>query len=104
LSEEGIEDDVHTFFTCISARFIGQVADLSSIIVSAACQQGSAANKEFALFWNEDYANIYRVATSFWSIWHNCNDQIWNDNARMPSQVGRVAFDNWNEWFVVHKM
>jgi hypothetical protein len=40
----------------------------------------------------------------FWSIWHNCNDKIWNDNARMPSQVKRVVFDHWNEWFVVHKM
>jgi hypothetical protein len=45
LSEEGIEDDVHTFFTCISAWFTGQVADLSSIMIYAACQQDSAANR-----------------------------------------------------------
>ncbi|MCH86979.1 hypothetical protein A2U01_0007843, partial [Trifolium medium] len=62
-----------------------QAAGLSSVMVSAACQQG-------------------RVATLFSSIWHNRNDKIWNDNARRPSQVGQAAFDHWNEWFVVHKM
>ncbi|KAK2423550.1 hypothetical protein QL285_033999 [Trifolium repens] len=71
---------------------------------STACQQGSAADRVFALCWNEDYATIGRVATLFWCIWHNRNDKIWNDNARLLSQVGRAAFDHWNEWFSVHKV
>ncbi|GAU24203.1 hypothetical protein TSUD_23400 [Trifolium subterraneum] len=68
---------------------------LSSVMVSAACQQGNAADKVFALCRNENYATIGRVAMLFWSIWHNQNDKIWNDNVRNPSQVGRAAFDHW---------
>jgi hypothetical protein len=68
-------------------------------MVSVACQQGSAAERVFVLYRNEDYATTSRVATLFWSIWHNRND-----NVRRPSQVCRVAFDHWNEWFVVHKL
>ncbi|MCI90446.1 hypothetical protein A2U01_0111738, partial [Trifolium medium] len=57
-----------------------------------ACQQGSVADRVFALCHNEDYAAIGRVATLFWSILHNQND-----NARMSSQVGQAAFDHWNK-------
>jgi hypothetical protein len=35
---------------------------------------------------------------------YGITDKIWNDNARMSSQVGRVAFDHWNERFIVHEM
>ncbi|KAK2383122.1 hypothetical protein QL285_070609 [Trifolium repens] len=73
-------------------------------MVSTACQHGSATDRVFALYHNEDYATIGIVATQFWSIWHNQNDKIWNDNTRLPSQVGRAAFDHRNEWFVVHKI
>ncbi|MCI06834.1 pentatricopeptide repeat-containing protein [Trifolium medium] len=99
-----VEDDAHTFFTYASARSSWQAAELSSVMVSAACQQGSAADVVFALCQNEDYATIGRLATLFWSIWHNRNDKIWNDNVRRPTQVGRAAFDHWNEWFDVHMM
>jgi hypothetical protein len=104
LCEEEVEDDVHIFFTCASARSSWQAAGLSSVMCYVACQQGNAAERVFALCRNEDYATIGRVATLFWSIWHNRNDKIWNDNVRRPSQVGRAAFDHWNEWFAVHKL
>ncbi|PNX78462.1 hypothetical protein L195_g034440, partial [Trifolium pratense] len=102
--EEEVEDDVHTFFTCASALSSWQAVGLSSVMVFAACQQGSATDRVFALCRNEDYETIGRVASLFWSIWHNRNDKIWNDNVRTPSQVGRAAFDHWSEWFAVHKM
>ncbi|MCI49377.1 hypothetical protein A2U01_0070621, partial [Trifolium medium] len=53
---------------------------------------------------NEDNATIGRVASLFWCIWHNRNDKIWNDNIQSPSQVGRMAFVVWNEWFTVHQL
>ncbi|MCI21745.1 hypothetical protein A2U01_0042915, partial [Trifolium medium] len=31
-----------------------------------------------------------------WSIWHNRNDEVWNDNVQMPNQIGRHVFDAWN--------
>ncbi|PNX71723.1 ribonuclease H [Trifolium pratense] len=68
LCEEEVEDDVHTFFTCASARSSWQAAGLSSVLGSAAYQQGSAAGRVFALCQNEDYTTIDRVATLFWSI------------------------------------
>lgn len=40
LCEEEVEDDVHTFFTCVSTRSSWQAAGLSSVMDSAACQQG----------------------------------------------------------------
>ncbi|MCH89277.1 putative ribonuclease H protein, partial [Trifolium medium] len=104
LCEDEVEDDVHVFFTCASAQFSWQAAGLSSVLGSAACQQGSAADRVFALCRNEDYATIGRVAMLLWSIWHNRNDKIWNDNARSPNQIGRAAFGQWNEWIAVHKL
>ncbi|PNX65061.1 ribonuclease H, partial [Trifolium pratense] len=103
LCEDEVEDDVHTFFTCVSTQSSWQAAGLSSVLGSAACQQGSAVDRVFALCRNEDYATIGRVATLLWSIWHNQNDKFWNDNVRSPIQIGRAAFDHWNEWFAVHK-
>ncbi|CAJ2668572.1 unnamed protein product [Trifolium pratense] len=99
-----VEDDVHAFFTCASAQSSWQAAGLSSVLGSAACQQGSAADRVFALCRNEDYATIGRVAMLLWSIWHNRNDKIWNVNVRSPNQIGRAAFDQWNEWIAVHKL
>ncbi|CAJ2644561.1 unnamed protein product [Trifolium pratense] len=104
LCEDEVEDDVHAFFTCASAQSSWQAAGLSSVLGSAACQQGSAADRVFALCRNEDYATIGRVAMLLWSIWHNRNDKIWNDNVRTPNQIGRAAFDQWNEWIAVHKL
>ncbi|CAJ2669678.1 unnamed protein product [Trifolium pratense] len=92
------------FFTCVSARSSWQVAGLSSIIVYVAFQQGSATDRVFILCQNEVYATVDRVATLFWIIWNTRNDKILNDNARMPSQVRRVAFGPWNECFATHKM
>ncbi|CAJ2636504.1 unnamed protein product [Trifolium pratense] len=104
LCEDEVEDDVHAFFTCVSAQSSWQAAGLSSVLGSAACQQGSAAERVFALCRNKDYATIGIVATLLWSIWHNRNDKIWNDNVRSPNQIGRAAFDHWNEWVAVHKL
>jgi ribonuclease HI len=39
-----------------------------------------------------------------WCIWHNRNDKLWNDNATLPSQIGRHAFDAWNDWYSVHNL
>ncbi|XP_045801294.1 uncharacterized protein LOC123895120 [Trifolium pratense] len=102
--EDEVEDDVHTFFTCTSAQSSWQAAGLSSVLGSAACQQGSASDRVFALCRNEDYTTIGRVAMLLWGIWHNQNDKIWNDNGRSPNQIGRAAFDHWNEWIAVHKL
>ncbi|CAJ2637965.1 unnamed protein product [Trifolium pratense] len=104
LCEDEVEDDVHAFFTSVSAQSSWQAAGLSSVLGSAACQHGSAAERVFALCQYEDYATIGRVATLLWSIWHNRNDKIWNDNVRSPNQIGRAAFDHWNEWFAIHKL
>ncbi|GAU30919.1 hypothetical protein TSUD_143670 [Trifolium subterraneum] len=52
----------------------------------------------------EDNAMLGRVSSLFWCIWHNRNDKIWNDNVQSPSQVGRMAFAVWNEWFTVHQL
>jgi hypothetical protein len=74
LCEEDIEDDLHTFFTCVSVRSSWQAADLSSVMDYVACQQGSTEGRMFALCRNEDYATIGRVATLFWSIWQCSHD------------------------------
>ncbi|XP_045822100.1 uncharacterized protein LOC123914984 [Trifolium pratense] len=91
-------------FSEVSVIRTWQAAGLSFVLGSATCHQGSAADRVFALCRNEDYATIGRVATLLWSIWHNRNDKIWNDNVSSPNQVGRAAFDHWNEWFAVHKL
>ncbi|CAJ2657786.1 unnamed protein product [Trifolium pratense] len=61
LCEDEVEDDVHTFFTCVFAQSSWQAAGLSSVLGSATCQHGSAAERVFALCQNEDYATIGRV-------------------------------------------
>ncbi|GAU41811.1 hypothetical protein TSUD_299770 [Trifolium subterraneum] len=44
-----------------------------------------------------------RISSLFWCIWHNRKDKIWNDNIKLPSQVGRTNFAVWNEWFTIHQ-
>ncbi|GAU24179.1 hypothetical protein TSUD_84140 [Trifolium subterraneum] len=39
-----------------------------------------------------------------WCIWQNRNDKRWNDNVQTPRQIGRYAFDAWNDWYSVHKL
>ncbi|PNX62773.1 hypothetical protein L195_g061306, partial [Trifolium pratense] len=53
---------------------------------------------------SEDSATIGRVTSLFWCIWHNQNDKVWNHNIQSPSQVRRMAFVVWNEWFTVHQL
>ncbi|MCI46061.1 hypothetical protein A2U01_0067301, partial [Trifolium medium] len=45
-----------------------------------------------------------RVATLLWSIWHHRNDVVWNDSPNLPNQVGRIAYNALNDWFVVHHL
>jgi hypothetical protein len=86
--DEESEDDIHVFSTCASARASWQVAGLLSVLTFEVCQQGSAADRVFALCRIEDYNIVGRVATLFWNIWHNRNDKLWNDNVKLPSIVG----------------
>ncbi|GAU33842.1 hypothetical protein TSUD_393500 [Trifolium subterraneum] len=39
-----------------------------------------------------------------WSIWHNRNEKLWNDNVQTPRQIGRYDFDAWHDWYSVHKL
>ncbi|PNX73227.1 hypothetical protein L195_g029126, partial [Trifolium pratense] len=56
--DDEVEYDVHIFFTCASAQSSWQAAGLSSVLGSTSCQQGSVADKVFALCRNEDYTTI----------------------------------------------
>ncbi|PNX73779.1 hypothetical protein L195_g029684 [Trifolium pratense] len=58
----------------------------------------------FALCNNENSDTVGRVTMLLWSIWHNCNDKVWNDNVQTPSQIERRAFDAWNDWYSVQKL
>jgi hypothetical protein len=51
-----------------------------------------------------DFINDMWIVTLFWSIWHHRNDVVWNDNPSLPNQIGRMANDVWNDWFVVHHL
>ncbi|GAU28887.1 hypothetical protein TSUD_293390 [Trifolium subterraneum] len=53
---------------------------------------------------NESSDTVGRVAMLLWCIWQNRNDKLWNDNVQMPRQIGRHAFDAWNDWYSVHKL
>ncbi|GAU15745.1 hypothetical protein TSUD_235580 [Trifolium subterraneum] len=58
----------------------------------------------FAVYSNESSDTVGRVAMLLWCIWQNRNDKLWNDNVQMPRQIGRHAFDAWNDWYSVHKL
>ncbi|GAU50754.1 hypothetical protein TSUD_272690 [Trifolium subterraneum] len=70
------EDELHIFFWCAVAR--------------DSC--------------NENSDTVGRVAMLLWSIWHNHNDKLWNDNVQTPRHIGRYDFDAWNDWYLVHKL
>jgi hypothetical protein len=65
-------------------------------------QQATAVDHIFALSSNESSDTVGRVAMLLWCIWHNRNDKLLNDNAKLPSQIGRHAFNAWNDWYSVH--
>ncbi|GAU48556.1 hypothetical protein TSUD_405720 [Trifolium subterraneum] len=98
------EDDIHVFFGCVVARECWMATGFSQLLENPTYQDGTVAERVFEMCRNEDNAIIGRVSSLFWCIWHNRNDKIWNDNTQLPSQVGRMAFAVWNEWFTVHQL
>ncbi|GAU34638.1 hypothetical protein TSUD_394290 [Trifolium subterraneum] len=102
--DEEIEDELHIFFRCAVARDSWCAAGLSSVLHNDAYQQTNAMDRIFALCSNESSDTIGRVAMLLWCIWHNRNDKLWNDNVQLPRQIGRYAFDAWNDWYSVHKL
>ncbi|GAU45528.1 hypothetical protein TSUD_400750 [Trifolium subterraneum] len=102
--DEEIEDELHIFFRCAVARDSWSAAGLSSVLHNASYQQTNAMNRIFVVWRNESSDTVGRVAMLLWCIWHNRNDKLWNDNVKMPRQIGRHAFDAWNDWYSVHKL
>ncbi|GAU47759.1 hypothetical protein TSUD_387180 [Trifolium subterraneum] len=102
--DEEIEDELHIFFRCAVARDSWSAAGLSSILHNATYQQTNAMDRIFAVCSNESSDTVGRVAMLLWCIWQNRNDKLWNDNVQMPHQIGRHAFDAWNDWYSVHKL
>ncbi|GAU28978.1 hypothetical protein TSUD_391760 [Trifolium subterraneum] len=92
------------FFRCAVARDSWSAAGLSPVLHNVAYQQTDAMNRIFTVCSNESSDIVGRVAMLLWSIWHNRNDKLWNDNVQMPRQIGRYAFDALNDWYSVHKL
>ncbi|GAU13396.1 hypothetical protein TSUD_126920 [Trifolium subterraneum] len=103
-SDEEIEDELRIFFRCAVARDSWSAAGLSSVLHNATYQQTNAMDCIFVVCGNESSDTIGRVAMLLWCIWQNRNDKLWNDNVQMPCQIGRHAFDAWNDWYSVHKL
>ncbi|GAU16642.1 hypothetical protein TSUD_325920 [Trifolium subterraneum] len=99
-----IEDELHIFFRCVVARDSWCAAGLSSVLHNGVYQQSNAMDRIFAMCSNESSDTVGRVAMLLWSIWHNRNDKLWNDNVQTPRQIGRYAFDAWHDWYSVHKL
>ncbi|GAU48559.1 hypothetical protein TSUD_182070 [Trifolium subterraneum] len=102
--DDEVEDAIHMFFGCVATRECWMAAGLSQLLENLSYQDGTVEKRVFKMCRNEDNAMIGRVASLFWCIWHNRNDKIWNDNIQLPSQVGRMVFAVWNEWFTVHQL
>ncbi|GAU25843.1 hypothetical protein TSUD_31070 [Trifolium subterraneum] len=102
--DEEIEDELHIFFRCAVARDSWSAAGLSYVLHNATYQQTNVMDRIFAVCSNESSDIVGRVAMLLWCIWHNRNDKLWNDNVQMPRQIGRHAFDAWNDWYSVHKL
>ncbi|GAU48756.1 hypothetical protein TSUD_185510 [Trifolium subterraneum] len=86
------------FFRCAVAQDSWSAAGLSSVLHNATYQQTIAMDRIFAICSNESSDIVGRVAMLLWYIWQNRNDKLWNDNVQMPRQIGRHAFDAWNDW------
>ncbi|GAU39328.1 hypothetical protein TSUD_60790 [Trifolium subterraneum] len=102
--DEEIEDELHIFFRCAVARDSWSAAGLSSVLHNSTYQQTNAKDRTFAICSNESSDTVGRAAMLLWCIWHNRNDKLWNDNVQLPRQIGRHAFDAWNDWYSVHKL
>ncbi|GAU43908.1 hypothetical protein TSUD_88810 [Trifolium subterraneum] len=102
--DEEIEDEIHIFFRCAVARDSWCATGLSSVLHNDAYQQSNAMDRIFVVCSNESSAIVGRVAMLLWCIWRNRNDKLWNDNVQTPHQIGRYAFDAWNDWYSVHKL
>ncbi|PNX93884.1 ribonuclease H, partial [Trifolium pratense] len=104
MCDEEIEDDLHMFFNCSVACDSWCAAGLSSVLNNNLYQHTTAMDHIFALCSNENNDIVGRVAMLLWSICHNRNDKIWNDNIQMPSQIESHAFDAWNNLYSVHNL
>ncbi|GAU39306.1 hypothetical protein TSUD_119110 [Trifolium subterraneum] len=77
--DEEIEDVLHIFFRCTVAWDSWSAAGLSSVLHNATYQQTNVMDRIFAICSNES-------------------------SDTMPRQIGRHAFDAWNDWYSVHKL
>ncbi|GAU45132.1 hypothetical protein TSUD_131300 [Trifolium subterraneum] len=82
LCDEKIEDELHIFFKCAVARESWCAASLSSVLHNTAYQQSNAMDRIFSV----------------------CSSEIIDTAGRMPRQIGRYAFDAWNDWYSVHEL
>ncbi|GAU35307.1 hypothetical protein TSUD_389320 [Trifolium subterraneum] len=98
MCDEEIEDEIHIFIRCAVARDSWCAAGLSSVLHNDAYQQSNAMDRIFVVCSNESSDIVGRVAMLLWCIWQNRNDKLWNDNVQTPRQIGRYAFDAWNDW------
>ncbi|GAU26585.1 hypothetical protein TSUD_267000 [Trifolium subterraneum] len=80
--DEEMEDELHIFFRCDVARDSWCAAGLSSVRHNAAYQHSNASDRIFAM----------------------CSNERSDTVGRLPRQLGRYAFDAWNEWYSVHKL
>ncbi|GAU32980.1 hypothetical protein TSUD_358470 [Trifolium subterraneum] len=102
--DDEVEDDIHVFFGCVAGRECWMAAGLSQLLENPAYQNGTVTDMVFGMCRNEDNAMLGRVSSLFCCIWHDRNDKICNDNVQSPSQVGRMTFAVWNEWFTIHQL
>ncbi|GAU27012.1 hypothetical protein TSUD_313740 [Trifolium subterraneum] len=80
--DEEVEDELHIFFRCAVARDSWSAVGLSSVLHNATYQQTNTMDRIFAVCSNESSDTV----------------------GRMPRQIGRHAFDAWNDWYSVHKL
>jgi hypothetical protein len=84
------EDNLYVFFECIAARDSWQTVGLEMVLHNDDYQISTeyVADPIFMICNKEDSCTVGRVATLFWCIWHNWNEQVWNQNKCTTNRVG----------------
>jgi ribonuclease HI len=98
ICEHTIEDDLHAILTCSASVQARHYAGLDSILshrIQFACSLRELILDVCA---NESAEVAGRFAMLAWVLWHNRNNQLWNETQDTGRNLGFISQQMWIEW------
>ncbi|CAN1292379.1 Putative ribonuclease H protein At1g65750 [Linum perenne] len=96
--EESLE---HLFFQCPVAARCWEVAGMGSEVRAAMTAGDEAADWLTRLISDPDSSRVQDVVALVWSLWHERNDRVWNQQSKCEELIVRLGKEHVQEWWAL---